>query len=92
MLLERIITIAKDIPEELMSLVRSRTEEAGGIMRELEHIEGYKTSTVAQISRLFAAADPLFNDDDYLITDDIDKFVVSKPWFNQQDYNKDIYF
>ena len=86
-----IITISKNIPEDLLDLVRGYTENAGGIMSDLDYVEGYKTSTVAQISRLFASADPLFNDEDYLITDDIDKFVVSKPWFNQQDYNKDIH-
>jgi hypothetical protein len=86
-----IITISKDISKNVLDIVEQYTTQMGGTMRHLEYIEGYKTSTIAQVSRLYASADPMFNDEDYLITDDIDKFVVSKPWFNQQDYNKSIH-
>jgi hypothetical protein len=86
-----VITVNKNISNELMELVSSATEKAEGILKRFEHIDGYKTCNVAQVSRLFAAADPLFKDDDYIITDDIDKFVISKPWFNQQDFSKDIH-
>ena len=86
-----VITIDKNIPEDLMKLVSDTTEKMEGTLRYFKHIDGYRTSTVAQVSRLFATADPLFQDDDYIITDDIDKFVISKPWFNQQNFLKDIH-
>jgi len=43
---------------------------------------------VAQVSRLFAAADSLFSDFDYLLSADMDMLPISKAWFNQQDWNK----
>ena len=86
-----VITVNKNISSELMELVSDATEKVEGILKYFEHINGYKTCNVAQVSRLYAAADPLFKDDDYIMTDDIDKFVISKPWFNQQDLSKDIH-
>ena len=79
-----------DINPKILNLIRSTAAETAHI-NYFEHIKGYRTCNVAQISRLFAAADPLFNDDDYLITDDMDKFVISDKWFNQQDFSKDIH-
>jgi len=86
-----IIMIDKYIPEELKNLVCSTTKKNNGEIIKLNHIEGYKTCNVSQISRLYASCVKKFKDDDYIITDDIDKFVVSKPWFNQQDFTKDIH-
>ena len=86
-----VITIDKNIPPPLMDLVSQTTEKMEGILGYLEHIEGYKTANVAQVSRLFVAANDFFEDDDYLITDDIDKFVICRRWFNQQDFSKDIH-
>lgn len=83
--------VDKDINPKLIDLVSGLAEGAGGIIRRMPYIEGYRTCNVAQISRLYAAADPLFKDDDYLITDDMDKFVISPQWFNQQDFSKDIH-
>jgi len=86
-----VITVNKDIPDNLMKLVSDATEKVEGILRYFEHIDNYRTCNVAQISRLYAAADPFFDDDDYLMTDDVDKFAISDRWFNQQDKNKDIH-
>ena len=86
-----VITIDKNIPEPLMNLVATATEKVGGTLGYLEHIDGYKTANVAQVSRLFVSANGFFEDDDYLITDDFDKFVMSHRWFNQQDETKDIH-
>jgi len=80
-----------DIPLDLRELVTKTTENLGAHINHFKHVEGYRTCNIAQISRLYAAADPLFKDDDYIMTDDIDKFVISKPWFNQQDSSKDIH-
>ena len=86
-----VITVNKNISDDLMNLVSAATDVAGGILKHFEHIDGYKTCNVAQVSRLYVAADPLFEDGDYIITDDIDKFVISKRWFNQQDFSKDVH-
>ena len=80
-----------DINHNILDLVLEMSKNVGAHVNHFKHINGYRTSTVAQISRLFAAADPLFKDDDYIITDDIDKFVISYPWFNQQNFSKDIH-
>ena len=86
-----VILVEKDISEPLLDLIVEYSYPYQVHINRFPHIEGYRTCNVAQISRLYAASDPLFGDDDYLITDDMDKFVVSDAWFNQQDFNKDIH-
>lgn len=86
-----IIVDDSDIKQEILDLVLSTSEKIGAHINVFKHIEGYRTSTVAQVSRLFASADPMFKDGDYIMTDDIDKFVLSYPWFNQQNFAKDIH-
>jgi hypothetical protein len=86
-----VILVDTGIEPELKKLVFAETEKAGGYIKVIEHIEGYRTCNVAQISRLYAAADPFFKDDDYLMTDDMDKFVIDYMWFNQQNGKKDIH-
>jgi len=80
-----------DISPDMLNLVLKSTNQAGGHINHFKHINGYRTCNVAQISRLYASADPLFKDDDYLMTDDVDKLPISSAWFNQQDLNKDIH-
>jgi len=77
--------------KELVEYVKEMGEKYGAIINDFEHMPGYRTCNVSQISRLYAAADPFFKDDDYLITDDMDKFVIDYMWFNQQDHGKDIH-
>ena len=86
-----VILIDKGISKEMKSLILEETDKIGGHINLFEHIEGYRTCNVAQVSRLYAASDPYFSDDDYLMTDDMDKFVISYMWFNQQNMNKDIH-
>ena len=86
-----IIVDDNDIKQEILDLVVDTSKKIGAHINLFKHIQGYRTSTVAQISRLFASADTLFKDDDYIMTDDIDKFVLSYPWFNQQNFSKDIH-
>lgn len=81
----------KDISLDMLNLVLESTEQVGGYINHFKHLEGYRTCNVAQISRLYAAADPMFQDEDYLMTDDMDKFAISSGWFNQQDMSKDIH-
>jgi len=80
-----------DISSNILDLVYTGAERSGAHINHFTHLQGYRTCNVAQISRLYAAAEPLFADDDYLITDDMDKFVISSQWFNQQDFSKDIH-
>jgi len=51
-------------------------------------LAGYRTCNVAQVSRLFAAADSYFSDSDYLLSADMDMLPISRAWFNQQDWKK----
>ena len=86
-----VILVEKDISEPLLDLIVEYSHPYEVHINRFPHIEVYRTCNVAQISRLYAAADPLFRDDDYLITDDMDKFVIADSWFNQQDFTKDIH-
>lgn len=83
--------VEEDISPEMRTLVFEATEKVGGQIKTLLPMEGYRTCNIAQVCRLYAAADPQFKDDDYLLTDDMDKFVVDYMWFNQQSPLKDIH-
>lgn len=83
--------VEENIPPELKTLVFEETEKVGGQINILQPMDGYRTCNIAQLCRLYAAADPQFKDDDYLLTDDMDKFVVDYMWFNQQNPLKDIH-
>ena len=86
-----IMFVNKDFNLEMKNLVTKLSEDEGAVVEDLEHIEGYRTCNVAQLSRLYAAASNRFEPDDYLMTDDIDKIPVDFMWFNQQDFTKDIH-
>ncbi len=86
-----IMVVDKDFNPALKELVVSLTEKEGAVIHNLEHIDGFRTCNVAQLSRLYAAASTYFEDSDYLITDDIDKIPVDFMWFNQQDFSKKIH-
>lgn len=86
-----VILVDTGIEPRLKKLVFEETQKVGGHIKVIEHIPGYRTCNVAQISRLYAAADDFFNDDDYLLTDDMDKFPIDYMWFNQQNPKKDIH-
>jgi hypothetical protein len=86
-----IMVVDKNFNPELKKMVFSLTEKQGAMIHNLEHIEGFRTCNVAQLSRLFAAASNYFEDSDYLITDDIDKIPVDFMWFNQQNFSKKIH-
>jgi hypothetical protein len=86
-----VVLVDQEISEPILELIVEYSYPYEAHINRFPHIDGYRTCNVAQISRLYAAADPLFDDDDYLITDDMDKFVVSAAWLNQQDFKKDIH-
>ena len=64
--------------------ILSKTIEISKIII-VNEIENIKSSTIAQISRLYAATE--FNDADYLLVSDVDMFPLNKDRFNCQDYN-----
>lgn len=86
-----VIIVDDGIKPEIKKLVFDAAEDVGAHLNIVDAIAGYRSCNVAQISRLYAAADPFFKDDDYLLTDDMDKFVIDYMWFNQQNPNKDIH-
>ena len=53
----------------------------------VNEINNIKPSTVSQVSRLFASAHDDFNDNDYLLTSDVDMFPLNVDRFNCQDWN-----
>jgi len=53
----------------------------------ISRINGFRDSTVVQISRVYASAFS-FAADDYILTSDADMIPLNKAWFNQQDPNK----
>ena len=86
-----VILVEDQINKEVLDLILEFSASADPHINFFKTIEGYRTCNVAQISRLYAAADPIFNEDDYLIVDDMDKLVIADDWFNQQDHSKDIH-
>jgi hypothetical protein len=55
----------------------------------LKGVPGLKSTSVAQICRIYSSAIPGLNPDDYLITADVDMFPLNKKWFDQKNPNKD---
>ena len=50
-----------------------------------------QTSTIAQVSRLYAAAIPDLNNEDYIIISDVDTFPINRDWFYSNDLEKDFH-
>lgn len=72
---------------ERLRLVGTTLQDQKGVcLYKAAPVEGFKTSTVAQVSRLAALALPI-SDESYLITGDADMFPLSKTWFEKQDLN-----
>ena len=67
-------------------------EQAGEKIIFVKPIPNYKTSSVAQVSRLFACADPSLKQDDYILTSDADMLPLSRTWFNAYDKSKTFNF
>lgn len=53
----------------------------------IKPVDGYRTSTVMQLSRVLAAAVPSIKDEDYLLTTDADMLPLNRTYFYQQDPN-----
>jgi len=51
-------------------------------------VQNYKNSTIAQVSRLFACADPNIKPEDYILISDADMLPMSRTWFTQYDASK----
>jgi hypothetical protein len=65
--------------------IEQLTIDAGGgkgnvLTRRVESIPGYRSDTVTQISRLYAACLPFIEEDDYIMTGDIDMMALSNYW------------
>lgn len=53
----------------------------------IKNIEEIQSSTVSQVSRLFYSC--ISNEEEYILTSDIDMFPLDRSWFNQFDLNYD---
>lgn len=63
-------------PKHRLEVVRAR--ELGAEIYWLGDFEGVRTSTVAQVSRIFGALAPGIADDDYLVTADVDMLPIGE--------------
>lgn len=48
--------------------------------RNVSHIAGYRSDTICQVSRLYAACLEVIGEDDYIMTGDIDMMALSDYW------------
>jgi hypothetical protein len=71
-------------------IVNHLRNQPGVIIHSVSNVADFKSSTMAQTSRLVAAA-AVSNDDSYLLTGDVDMFPLSTRYFNQQDFKKDFH-
>jgi hypothetical protein len=68
------------------------SEKSGTKTIFVKQVLNYRNSTIAQISRLFACADPSLNPTDYFLTSDADMLPLSRTWFNEYDASKSFNF
>lgn len=67
-------------------------EKSGSRIIYVKQVPSYKSSTIAQFSRLFAYADSSFAPLDYILISDADMLPLSRTWFDQQDMTKRWHF
>ena len=69
-------------------LIYEETMKYSSKIKFLPVVPKMKSASTAQVSRIFASAHTEINDDDYLLSADVDMFPLHKKWFNEQDDSK----
>jgi len=68
----------EQVPAWLMSYIMSTSQ----VVINMKHIIDHSGAVVAQSSRTFVAAEPIFQPDDYILTSDADMIPLSHQFFN----------
>lgn len=77
-----------DIPKRKLAL--EKTKQFGGDVYFLGNIQNVRSSTLAQVSRLYAGG-LVLADDVYVLTSDVDMWPLQKNYFYQQDFQKKLH-
>jgi hypothetical protein len=67
--------------------IKEETQKYGRIIR-IEPVAGMESSTMAQVSRLYASALADLPESDYLLTGDVDMFPLDKKRYHSQDFSQ----
>jgi len=76
--------------EKLNRFVLDESRRFGAEIYFIDCMEGHRNSTFAQISRLYASLLG-YSEDTYLLTSDVDLLPLSRRFFNQQDFSKQVH-
>ena len=86
-----IVYLVGEIGEWLVDPVRlfvvKETRKLGAEINFISRVDGYRDSTVAQLSRLYAACSTKYLDS-YFLTSDADMLPMSREWFNRRQEGK----
>ena len=82
---EPVLIYCQTADNQVSKLAYSAAKEVGCQIIDLPMFKdpSIASAHLVQIARVFIS--PFFNDDDYLLTGDIDMWPLSKEWFNKQD-------
>ena len=90
-----VILIADDISNWLNDPVKKYalnfSRSYGAEIYFIDKIDNFKSSTVAQNARMYALCLPMYHDEMYLMTSDMDMLPLSKEFFNKQDMSYDVH-
>ena len=88
---EPIVFWQSDIKEKAFPVSHLVRELAGDVFYYVNSIEGYRSDTITQISRLYAAAITGLNGRDYLMTGDIDMLPLSNYWKPEPEFRPTVW-
>ncbi len=78
-----------DDPQKMLAL--EETRKTGAEIHFIPTIDGYKSASVAQNSRLYVSCLPMYSDTMYLVLSDMDMIPLNRTWFNKQNTQKRIH-
>jgi len=63
----------------------------GAEIHFIKPIDKFKSSTIAQNARMYASCLPMYHDEMYMMTSDMDMLPLSKAFFNKQNMDKEVH-
>jgi hypothetical protein len=82
---------AKWMEDQRLRYVCDTARAWGARLHWLTPLPQFRTATVSQVSRLFAAALPGWHGNPYLLTSDVDMWPLSGAWFRRADFSKPLH-
>jgi len=76
-------------PQTRLAIEEAR--KMGAEIHFISEIDGYRTSSVAQNSRLYISCLPMYHDGMYMVLSDMDMLPLNRAWFNKQDMSKRVH-